>query len=102
VRKWTSTGYLKAQRHYLRHYISESEIQGLLKRLPVQEGITPMMPQAEPQPVVLNEAPLPQMPTLPTDLSRLPDQLREQRAAVLNYVNQPASNDADNANNSHE
>lgn len=102
VRKWTSTGYLKAKRHYLRYYISEDEINGLLKRLPVQQEAHQKTTVQQPIPMAEQFAE-PISTTATSDLSRLPDQLREQRAALLNYVNQPAQNDHDSQNsNSHE
>lgn len=100
VKKWVSTGYMKSQRHYLRQYITESEIQGLIKRQTTHQPSTqqtlqpaPVAEQAIPQSALIEPA---------TDLSRLPDQLREQRAALLNYVNQPGSSDYNNNQNSHE
>jgi hypothetical protein len=99
VREWCSTGYLKAQRRPIRLWVKESDIDALIKRLPVHETreVSRPLTVAEEIPVL---APQPSRGG-DEDVNRLPDQLREQRAALLDFVNKPNHSDLEQNSNQH-
>ncbi|GIL08831.1 MAG: hypothetical protein BroJett033_3420 [Chloroflexota bacterium] len=78
VKTWISSGYLKGQRGLLRTWVREHDLNALLDSLPVQDP---------PAPAAADSAP-PAQP--PNGASHLPDQLREQREALLGYVARPS------------
>jgi capsular exopolysaccharide synthesis family protein len=83
VNAWIRSGYLKAQRGLLRTWVREHDLNALLNSLPVQDMPAPAAaPGSGPLPVptaadVTNGAPY------------LPEQLREQREALLDYMARP-------------
>jgi capsular exopolysaccharide synthesis family protein len=94
VREWCRSGYLKSERRLLTRWIRESAIEDLLKTLPHGVAVTEV-PVEDPVP-----APALQ-PVAPTgvstkELNRIPDQLREQRQALLDFVTKPASTETEN------
>ncbi len=109
VNQWCSTGYLKSQRRPFRRWIKESDIDDLLKRLPREGAVMkPTLVQesdAMPMPV---PAPMPaSQPSSTTgvtkELNRIPDQLREQREALLDFVKKPSQSESEtpNSNSQH-
>lgn len=81
VKTWIGNGYLKSRRGLLRTWVREHDIDALLSNLPVQEAPAP-------DPVTDGNGPQ-TGPAMPNGTSHLPDQLREQRAALLDYVTRP-------------
>lgn len=79
IKGWISSGHLPAHRRLLRRWVRERDIDALLASLPVQEA-----PAVEPQ----RAAELAAQPAsvIPNGARALPEQLREQRAALLDYV----------------
>jgi len=105
VREWCSSGYLKSQRRPFRRWIKESDIEDLLKRLPHEPDVKELaVAVEEPAPAPI---PVPQ-PASSTgvstkELNRIPDQLREQREALLDFVKKPSSSESEtpNSNSQH-
>lgn len=79
VKTWIGSGYLRAQRGLLRTWVREHDLNALLNNLPVQEmpaaadGAAPAQPGA----------------AMPNGATHLPEQLREQREALLGYMTRP-------------
>lgn len=81
VLSWIETGYVKAERRYFRRWIHESSINKILD----QRMTTP---PPEPQPVKSEAA--------VNGTSHVPEQLREQREAILGFLNRPNQPDSGN------
>jgi len=81
VKTWISSGYLPARRGLLRAWVRERDIDALLANLPVQEALAV-------EPGRADETLQPASVT-PNGAHALPEQLREQRAALLDYVTRP-------------
>lgn len=88
VKGWTRSGYLKARRGVLRTWIREHDIDALLKNLPVQEA--PARQPAAPAAVEMESATA-HGGAQAGNGGRVPDQLREQRDALLDFVTRPRS-----------
>lgn len=95
VREWCSTGYLKSQRSPLRRWIKESDIEDLLKRLPHEVAVAAPPIVEEPAPVAALQ-PVSTTGVSTKELNRIPDQLREQREALLDFVKKPSQPDSEN------
>jgi polysaccharide biosynthesis transport protein len=97
VRDWCRTGYLKSQRRSFRLWIKESDIMNLLERLPHDTAVEELPVLEEPQPAPVTEA-ASTTGVSTKELNRIPDRLREQREALLDFVNKPSPSESDNLN----
>ena len=82
VLSWIDTGYVKAERRYLRPWIPESSINRILEQRTMA---------APPEPLPAKNA-----PAAVNGTSHVPDQLREQREAILDFLNRPNHPDSGN------
>jgi capsular exopolysaccharide synthesis family protein len=76
VRSWIDTGYIKAERRYFRPWIRESSINAILEQ---RMTASP----AVPEPIKTNQ------PAAVNGTNHMPEQLREQREAILDFLNRP-------------
>jgi capsular exopolysaccharide synthesis family protein len=83
VRSWIDTGYIRAERRYLRPWIRESSINTILEQ---------RMTAAPPEP----DATRANQSANVNGTHHVPDQLREQREAILGFLNQPNRPDPEN------
>lgn len=94
VREWCRSGYLKSERRLLTRWIRESAIEDLLKTLPHGVAVTEV-PVEDPVPAPALQ-PVTSTGVSTKELNRIPDQLREQRQALLDFVTKPASTETEN------
>jgi capsular exopolysaccharide synthesis family protein len=85
VREWLRIGYLKSEKRRGRLWVKESEIDGLLNRLPRQhinlQAALEEMPDSVPNGAIK------------VDAADVPNLLREQREALLDFVREPTPPD---------
>jgi capsular exopolysaccharide synthesis family protein len=100
VREWCKTGYLKSQRRPFRRWIKESDIEELLKRLPHEISVVeaPVVEEPVSVPVPAAQPVVPATGVSTKELNRIPDQLREQREALLDFVKKPSQPDSESPN----
>lgn len=82
VRGWITSGYVQSERRFMRPWIRESVIDALLDK-----RVTAAPP---PEPVT---NPAPSRASAVNGTHEVPTQLREQREAILGFVNQPKRSD---------
>jgi capsular exopolysaccharide synthesis family protein len=87
VASWVNTGYLASERRYLRRWIRESAMNALMQQHAAQA--TPAISAAAIETPVVETA----APGVVNGNHAVPDRLREQRAAILNFVNRADPND---------
>lgn len=86
INNWCKTGYLKASRKALRLWVREQDVEQLVLRLPTYAPAQPIAPG--PALEMTDES---QSSSMPKNVTArlMPQQLREQRDALLDYVNNP-------------
>jgi capsular exopolysaccharide synthesis family protein len=86
VLSWIDSGYVQAERHYLRPWVRESSINAIL-----EQRMT-AAPPPEPAPAKV----APSTTTANGTGQHGPEQLREQREAILDFLNRPGRPDPEN------